>query len=78
MSNKKNKKNKVDIYRIELNKDLLKILAEEREKEENRGRLMNECCLQEEKLNLEKIFGVERAQATHNIVNLNKLYMFNV
>jgi hypothetical protein len=50
----------------------LKILGDERTREEERERRINECTSEQEKIKLEKLFGVERALASNKIVNFNK------
>jgi hypothetical protein len=63
---------KIYNYRLILNQDLLKILGDERTREEERERRINECTSEQEKIKLEKLFGVERALASNKIVNFNK------
>jgi hypothetical protein len=63
---------KIYNYRLILNQDLLKILGDERTREEERERRINECTSEQEKIKLEKLFGIERALASNKIVNFNK------
>jgi hypothetical protein len=63
---------KVEQYRLTLNEELLKILAEERQKEDNRERMLMEADTAEERLKLEKLFAIERSQASIKIVHFNK------
>ena len=63
---------KVDQYRLSLNQELLIILSEERQKEDNRERTLAEVEDDEERNKLEKLFGLERNQASYKIVNFNK------
>jgi len=58
-------------YRYNLNQELLKILAEEREKEDNREKVLAKAN-REEKEKYEKIFGIERANASDRILKFNE------
>jgi len=61
----------MDEYRFNLNQELLKILTEEREKEENRERTLA-TAKREEREKLEKHFGIERATASDKILKYNE------
>lgn len=63
---------KVENYRLALNHELLKILAEERQNEDSRERMIAEAECSEERVKLDKIFTIERSQSSHKIVNFNK------
>jgi len=58
-------------YRYNLNQELLKILAEEREKEDNREKVLAKAN-REEREKYEKIFGMERANASERILKFNE------
>ena len=63
---------KIENYRLTLNQDLLKILAEERQKEDNRDRILSEAETGEDRMRLEKIFTIDRNRASNKIENFNK------
>ncbi len=65
-------KNLYEDYKFKLNQDLLELLSQERESETKRERVLLNCKTQEEKEKFEKIFALERNQATQKIVKLNE------
>lgn len=63
---------KVEDYKRKLNSDLLKVLSEEKFKEEERELLYNRTTNQAEKKRLEKIIAMERAQGSERIMKINE------
>jgi hypothetical protein len=63
---------KVDDFRKKLMKDLLKILSEEKFKEEERELIYNKTTNLIEKIRLEKIIQMERALSTERILKMNE------
>jgi hypothetical protein len=63
---------KISNYRIVLNQELVKLLADERQKEEERESQLRNCGTEDVKERLERIFGVERAVASNRILAFNK------
>jgi hypothetical protein len=63
---------KVEEYRLKLNQSLLMKLAEERQKEDDREKALNNARDEHERNKLEKQFGLERAQASNRIVKYNE------
>ena len=78
MTNNKPKKNeiidkKVKEYRLKMNRELLDLLAKEKQKEANRERQLEEYEMNDPKRNqLEKKFGEERAKASIAISKKNE------
>ena len=62
----------MDEYRFNLNQELLKVLTEEREKEENRERVLAKTSKKDEREKYEKLFGIERASASDKILKYNE------
>ncbi len=58
---------KIEEYANEINKELLDMIDAEREREEKREKIKNLLENKNEKENIEKVFKVERAQATERI-----------
>lgn len=65
-------KNLYEDYKFKLNQELLELLSQERESETKREGFLFNCKNQEEKEKYEKIFALERKQATQKIVKLNE------
>ncbi len=65
-------KNLYEDYKFKLNQELLELLSQERESETKRERVLMNCKTKEEKEKYEKIFALERKQATQKIVKLNE------
>ena len=63
---------KIDQYRLELNQNLLNILAEERRKEDERENLYRNTHDYVAKAKLENIFALERTQASVKIMKYNE------
>ena len=63
---------KVEEFRMKLNQGLLKLLSEERQKEDERERMLAMTTNQEERRKLERYFGYDRAQASNKIVEYNE------
>jgi len=63
---------KVDEYRLELNSELLQLLAEERQIEEQREYNLKQIISEIEKKNLNNIYGRERSVTSKKIISLNK------
>jgi hypothetical protein len=63
---------KVEEFRMKLNQGLLKLLSEERQKEDERERMLAMSTNQEERRKLERYFGYDRAQASNKIVEYNE------
>jgi len=63
---------KVDEYRLELNSELLQLLAEERKIEEQREYNLKQIISEIEKKNLNNIYGRERSITSKKIISLNK------
>jgi hypothetical protein len=63
---------RVDEYRLKLNQNLLKILSDERQKEDDRERMLQLAKNNDERHKLEKYFGSERATATTKILKFNE------
>ena len=53
-------------------KDLLKVLSEEKFKEEERELLFNKTLIPIERKRLEKIISMERAQSSEKIMKINE------
>lgn len=62
----------INDFRYKLNQELLSILTDEKNKEELREKALISCINKKERQNLEKLFGVERAQAAQKINNFNE------
>jgi hypothetical protein len=69
--NEKEIQNKFKEYRFKLNNELLAILSEERQKEEERERIISSITNKTEREKLEYNYGLERAQASNRIVLMN-------
>jgi hypothetical protein len=67
---------KVEEFRMKLNQGLLKLLSEERQKEDERERVLAMNNNSEERRKLERYFGYERAQASNKIVEYNEYDVF--
>ena len=65
-------KNKFEDYRFMLNQDLLEVLSKERESESKRDRLLANCCNLDERDKFNKIFAIERKEATLKIIKINE------
>jgi hypothetical protein len=63
---------KVEEYKLKLNQNLLSKLADERQKEDNREKALNNASNPDERSKLEKLFGNERAEASNRIVKYNE------
>jgi hypothetical protein len=63
---------KLEDYKKKLNSDLLKVLSEEKFKEEERDLLYNKTTNPIEKKRLEKIIAMERAQSSEKIMLMNE------
>lgn len=70
--NEKDIAKKLDEFRLKLNQNLLKLLSEERQKEDERERVLAVTTDSGERKKLEKYFGYERAQASTKIVKFNE------
>ena len=57
----------IEEFRYKLNEELLTMLTDEKQKEENRERLLISCQDKRERNKLENLFGIERAQAANKI-----------
>lgn len=63
---------KVNQYKEKLNQDLLKIVAYEREQEETRENILNKLKTLKEKEEMDKEFGIKRAEASKSILLKNE------
>jgi hypothetical protein len=63
---------KINEYRLKLNQNLLKLLSEERQKEDERERILAVTNDPAERKKLEQYFGYERAQASNKVVKFNE------
>ena len=59
-------------YELQLNNELCQMLVEEREKEDERIMLVNNCKDEKEKKRLEKILSMEKADANEQIIEKTK------
>ena len=57
---------------MKLNKDLLRVLAEERQNEELREETMSKLKTKKERMKMEKEYGKERADASERIIKKNE------
>ena len=57
----------IEDFRYKLNEELLTMLTVEKQKEENREHALISCHEKKERKKLEKLFGMERAQAANKI-----------
>jgi hypothetical protein len=62
----------INEFRYRLNQELLSMLSEEKIKEENREKALISCNNKKERQNMERMFGVERAQAAQKINQFNE------
>jgi hypothetical protein len=67
---------KLDTFRNKLLKDLMKILSEEKHKEEERELLHLKTTNVKEKKRLENIISMERAQSSEKIIKFNEYLLF--
>ena len=63
---------KVIKYRKKLNMDLMKVLNEERKKEQEREIKIAKIENEKERIQMDKLFGIERANASQRIISLNR------
>lgn len=63
---------KINLHKIKLNKEILKILKEEKIKENQRNILYSKTTSVVEKKNLESIIALERVQSSEKILRLNE------
>lgn len=63
-------------YRLELNRELLRILAEEREKEDEREKLLQYAETQAERNKMEERFTYERAESSQKIMEFNAYNLY--
>ena len=63
---------KVRTYRKKLNYDLMKVLDEERKKEQEREIKIAKIENEKERIQMDKLFGIERANASQRIISLNR------
>ena len=75
LSSSKQKKiieKEINNYRFILNKELLLLLKDERNKEKERDLRIRECSEEDKKIKLDKLFSIERVIASNKILNFNK------
>ena len=63
---------KVNQYKVKLNKELLKLLAEEKQNEELREQTMSKLKTKNERRKMEREYGKERADASEKIIKKNE------
>ena len=63
---------KVIKYRKKLNMELMKVLNEERKKEQEREIKIAKIENEKERIQMDKLFGIERANASQRIISLNR------
>jgi len=66
------KEDMIEVYSKQLNQDLIKQLAEEKLKEDNREEMYNNCKDESEKIEIGERFEKERIQSKEIIEKLNK------
>ena len=69
---------KVEDYKKKLMSDLLKVLSEEKFKEEERELTYQKTTNPIEKKRLEKIISMERAQSSERIMKINEYIIYNI
>lgn len=63
---------KIESFKIKLNSDMLKVLKEEKQKEEERENKYNKATSEMEKRRLESFIALERVQSSERIIRLNE------
>lgn len=63
---------KIESYKIKLNSDMLKVLRDEKQREEEREMNYNKATSEIEKRRLESLIALERVQSSERIIRLNE------
>jgi len=63
---------KIEVYKIKLNSDMLKVLKEEKQREDEREMNYYKATSEMEKSRLESLIALERVQSSERIIKLNE------